>query len=249
MKKALSFLLVACICLSFGVILTSCSNGGGNVDNLYANYLVGYNQNSGTEYINYTTGTSSKEQVSDFTKVNCNVYLYGTKRAKNSMNIYVNDALERFVNEPGPNDDVNFFMSAEIFYTANSNTLKVVVHRFGYQTYTVEKLVNNKTEYEWKDGFAFNPASDGTGTKDILILEYDISKYFENDGFVVADATVTQDFDMQYLTEDHKGLTDPDHTFTERNENWKEIALSHINSRVNAILGEVDKLIEAKSAN
>lgn len=248
MKKALSILLVACICLSFAAILSSCSPSGG-VDNPYANYLVNFNQNSGTEYIDYKTGTSSKEQVSDFTKVNCNVNFYGTKGAKNSMNIYVNDALERFTNELGSDDDVNFFMSGEIFYTANSNTLKVVIHRFGYQTYTVEKMVNNKTEYEWKDGFEFNPPSDGTGTKDILILEYDISKYFENDGFVVADATVTQDFDMQYLTEDHKGLTDPDHTFTERNENWKEIAISHINSRVNAILGEVDKLIEAKSAN
>ena len=246
MKKLISILLTVCICFSLGTVLTAC-NGVGGVDNPYANFLSSFHQNNGTEYFEDSTGVGSKEQVSDYTSVNCSVYFYGTKGPRNSLHVQINNATETFTNEPGPTDDVNFFMRGVIRYTANSNTLTVIINNFGYNTYSAEKIVNNKTQYEWKDGFAFNPASDGTGVKEILILEYDISKYFENGSLEVADATVTKDFDMQYLTDDCKGMIDTEHTYTERNPEWKATAMTHINSRVNAILEGLDALIEEKS--
>ena len=103
--------------------------------------------------------------------------------------------------------------------------------------------VDSRERFEGEDGFEFNPPADGTGTKDILILEYDVSKYFANNELVSADATVKQDFDMNYLTEDCKGVIDTDHTFTERNANWKDLAISHVTNRVNATLKAIDKVI------
>lgn len=246
MKKTLSILLALSICLTLGLTLIGCTPGGG-VDNPYANFLVSYNQNSHTEYFEEKTGAYSNDYVNDNTVTKGSINIYGTKGAKNSFGVYGYSVSETFKNESGPNDDVNVFMDMVIYYRANSNTLTVTINRFAYNTWSYERP-NYTVKYDWKDGFEFNPPSDGTGTKDILILEYDISKYFANNELVSADATVKQDFDMNYLTEDCKGVIDTDHTFTERNANWKDLAIKHITSRVNATLKAVDGVIAEMQA-
>ena len=246
MKKLLSIVLALCICLTFGALLTGCIGGGG-VDNPYANFLSSYHQNSHSEDFEATTGQYVQDYVNDNTVTKGNVNFYGTKGAKNSFGVYAYSVSETFKNEPGPSDDVHAFMDFVILYRADSNTLTVKINRFVYSTWSYEKESSHQ-KYDWKDGFAFNPPYDGTGSKDILILEYDVSKYFANDGFVPADASTKQDFDMNYLTEDHKGVIDTEHTFTERNANWKDLAIKHITSRVNATLNAVDDVIAEMQA-
>ena len=246
MKRIVSLFLMLCICLSLATVLTACD---GAVDNPYANFLTSYHNNI-TEYFENTTGTTSSEHPTDFSSVAGSLNLNTNKGDKSSFYVAISTATESFTNEQdlGWTDDVNFFMRGEMSYRADSNILKVTLSCVAYETNAVEKFVNNKKEYEWKDGFAFSPASDGTGTKQIVVIEYDLSKYFDDNEFSVDDATVVQDFDMQYLTDDYKGLVDVDHTYTERNPEWKATAMTHINNRVNAILAEVDKIIEKLNA-
>lgn len=234
MKKLLSFALILCMCFSLSFTLTGC----GGEQNAYQEYLKSFSWDLNGEELKKETGEIRNDYVSDGYSLTGYLTLKG-KGYGETFNAGMTEKESKPIIDD--NDDYYCVFSYNVNYEAKTNILEVFLSSYSYNTLAVESTNGG---YTWKDGFGFTYPDKGTG----LALSFDMSKYFEDGTLTVEDATITSDFDMSCISTNRKGIDDPDHTYTERNSEWKTEAMERLLNSVNETLALIDAYIVANPA-
>lgn len=233
MKKLLSLALVLCMCCSLPLALTGCGDSGEKT--AYQEFVksVKKSTNDINAHLEKKNGECNPQQISNGYSLNGYLKMYANSKSED-FTVFMNAS----VHKPNENDKPAYYygMTCTMIYDAATNTMSAYITAYNYYTMAVE----NGNTVSWKDGYGFQSES---GT--VLELSFDMSKYFENGGLTVEDATVVTDIEMNAVRRNEKGLGS-DGTYTERHPEWRTDTRTQFLYIINERLKLVDAYIAGR---